>query len=147
MGCDIVNCKKKNTFLKKIFFCRTWVLFVGPLIHLLSTYSVVSCGSQSLVEAYTFPEIHLWWYACGPLCKQSSMYVLHYILQLIHVLEPWSSAPLTGGDWGGPIQGCFALNFCRMMAALKDVVATSNVNLCFNLGHVIERPGKTSHSK
>ena len=27
-----------------------------------------------------------------------------------------------------------------MMAALKDVVATSKVNLCFNLGHMIERP-------
>ena len=28
----------------------------------------------------------------------------------------------------------------RMMAALKDVVATSNINLCFNLGQVIEWP-------
>ena len=27
-----------------------------------------------------------------------------------------------------------------MMAVLKDVVVTSNINLCFNLGHVIERP-------
>ena len=27
-----------------------------------------------------------------------------------------------------------------MIAALKDVVATSNINLFFNLGHVIERP-------
>ena len=51
------------------------------------------------------------------------------------------------GGMGGPIQGCFTLNFRQMMAALKDVVVTSNINLCFNLGHVIERPGKTSHSK
>ena len=44
-----------------------------------------------------FPEIHLWWYTCQPLGKQISMNVLHYILQLIHVLQLQSSAPLMAG--------------------------------------------------
>ena len=34
-----------------------------------------------------------------------------------------------------------------MMAALKDVVATSNVNLFFNLGHMIERPALERHHR
>ena len=50
------------------------------------------------------PEIHLLWYTCRPLGKQISMYLLHYILQLTHVLEPQSSALLMRGG-GGPIQG------------------------------------------
>ena len=34
-----------------------------------------------------------------------------------------------------------------MMAALKDVVATSNINLSFNLGHMIERPALESQHR
>ena len=94
-------------------FCRTHVLFVGPLIPLFRTSGDVCPGFQSqgglacmLSCLRTIPQIHLWCNTCRPLDGQhgSRATLTHILAAVIRIHKHWWRRGRSRGSnlWPGP---------------------------------------------